>query len=66
MKLKDISEMEYFNQMEEQKEGMPLLLPVDCVLPVDVRSGSLISLETPAVMISTPSLSPLTSGIIWL
>lgn len=65
MKLKDISEMEYFNQTEEQKEGT-LLLPVDCVLPVDVRSGSLINLETPAVMISTPSLSPLTSGIIWL
>ena len=26
---------------------------------MDVRSGSLLSLETPAVMISTPSLSPL-------
>lgn len=58
--------MEYINQMEEQKEGTPLLLPEDCVLPVDVRSGSLISLETPDVMISTPSRSPLTSGIIWL
>lgn len=38
--------------------------PVDWVLPVDVRSGSLISLETPAVIISTPSLSPLESRII--
>lgn len=34
-------------------------LPVDWVLPVEVRSGSRLSLETPAVMISTPSLSPL-------
>lgn len=36
-----------------------LQLPVDWVLPVDVRSESLLSLETPAVIISTPSLSPL-------
>lgn len=38
---------------------MFLQLPVDWVLPVDVRSGSRLSLETPVVMISTPSLSPL-------
>lgn len=36
-----------------------LQLPVDWVLPVDVRSVSLLNLETPVVMISTPSLSPL-------
>lgn len=36
-----------------------LRIPVDCVLPVDVRSGSAPNLETPAVMISTLSLSPL-------
>lgn len=42
------------------------MVPVDCVLPVDVRSGSLISRETPAVIVSTPSLSPLTSRNICL
>lgn len=53
--------------VEEKKgEGGSSLVPVDCVLPVDVRSGSLTSLETPAVIISTPSLSPLASGSICL
>lgn len=50
--------------IQKENEERTRVLPVDCVLPVDVRSGSLISLETPAVIISTPSLSPLASRII--
>lgn len=57
--------MNLFITVEERK-GEGEASPVDCVLPVDVRSGSLTSLETPAVIISTPSLSPLASGSICL
>lgn len=59
--------MNRFITAEEKKgEGESSLVPVDCVLPVDVRSGSRTSLEAPAVIISTPSRSPLASGSICL
>lgn len=64
--LKDTDESPHHSGRGKEREDESSLVPVDCVLPVDVRSGSLTSLETPAVIISTPSRSPLASGSISL